>query len=415
MRSLRQLSSGSQDQDLNPETTAGDIGETHLGLDDIRGSPLSWCRIVGIHVIVRNHLGEYVVSGLSVTQAVAMLGISVVCLGIVGRKLFMPIPLWFFMVLFSVVCGFAFCVFAFTHTFCNARRMQRYMAAFGNVPARVGRGRTVMSGVCYPMLVSVATCLLLPEWVMALPSVLMTSAVPALLDAYMVYFSRGLRDKLQNLAREVRRRDAWTTREVSDVSLRWVAVTQLLKEHNKIFSLTLLLRLLLTLVQAMAYLIVLWATTNKILSCLPVLAVTFLPLLELILRLFHLCQSGEELARAGEGVVAGVRCAAYTQPAASAQQLDLSALAARLEAHQTRLRIWGMDSLSSSTFVTISGLVLTYLVALIQFCASERMDWVGGDQQGVFRRLNICFPEDAQNLTYRPLTESMPPLPALLR
>ncbi|MPC82240.1 hypothetical protein E2C01_076893 [Portunus trituberculatus] len=67
---------------------------------------------------------------------------------------------------------------------------------------------------------------------------------------------------------------------------------------RQIFSVTLLLRLLLTLVQAMAYLIVLWATTNNIYSCIPVFAVSFLPLLELILRLFHLCQSGDELARA---------------------------------------------------------------------------------------------------------------------
>ncbi|MPD00292.1 hypothetical protein E2C01_095753 [Portunus trituberculatus] len=234
MRNLRQLSSENQHQELNPETTAGVFAETHLVLDDIRGTPLSLCRVVGIHVITKNRLGEYVVSGLSVAQAVVMLGVNVVCLGIVARMLFMPIPLWFFMVLFSIVCGFAFCVFAFIHTFYNARRMQRYMTAFGSVPVSVGRGRAVMSGVCYPMLASVTVYLLLPEWIMAFPSVLMTSAVPALLDAYMRCFTMGLRDKLQCLAREVRRRDSWTTREVRDVSLRWVAATQLLVEHNKV-------------------------------------------------------------------------------------------------------------------------------------------------------------------------------------
>ena len=225
--------------------------ETQEALDDLHRWLFFWCRVLGIHVVTTNRQGEYMVSAMGKTKTVVMVVLNVVNLGAASQKLFLPIPFWFFVVLFSIVCGYAFCVYTFVHTCWNAGRMKRYMDAFGRVPVpvpvprrRFGCSWVMVGGTCYPLLIAVSMCFLLSEWTLVFPSVFFSSAVPAMLDAYMLCFSSGLKMKLQGLASEVKRRDSWKTEEVGDLSLRWVAVTQLLQEHNNVRTVGLLMSVL---------------------------------------------------------------------------------------------------------------------------------------------------------------------------
>lgn len=228
-----------RDEDQSQEVKAeegGSFEATHKALDDVHWWFFFWCRTVGLHVITRNHRGEYVMSFLGITMCVVMTAVTVVSLGTVLEKLFTPLPFWFSVVLCSVACRSAYSVYAFLQTCYNVGRMKKYMAAFGEVPARRDDGWRKLRAVgnlCYCLLVSI-TCLLLLQGVIVFNIVFIITAVPTLLDKYIIYFSEAIKEKLQHLALEVRRRDSWKVVEVGGVSLQWMAVTQLLHEHNKV-------------------------------------------------------------------------------------------------------------------------------------------------------------------------------------
>lgn len=211
------------------------LEESHVRLDKHYSFVFFCCRVLGLHVVTRNKKGDYVLSVLSLAPALVMSAFATVCLGGMVKTMTTPLPLWFSVVLFSEECAYVFCLFLYAQTCWNAGRMRRYMAAIPRVKVQKSRcTRAGASAVLYPLLVSFVLCFLLPEWKWVSPSFFITTAIPAFHDAYLNCFSRPLKDALEDLGLEVRRRDLWRPSDVSDVSRRWVALTQLLQGHNKV-------------------------------------------------------------------------------------------------------------------------------------------------------------------------------------
>lgn len=110
------------------------------------------------------------------------------------------------------------------------------MAAFTGVQVKKDAWgtRVVVGAIIYPLFISVGVSVLLPEWRLACPTLFVTSAIPALFDAYMKCFSRTLKRAMEDLGLKVKSRDSWRSEDVSGVSHRWVALTQLLQKHNEV-------------------------------------------------------------------------------------------------------------------------------------------------------------------------------------
>lgn len=242
MKWLRQ-SIVSQDEDQEQGRRRGEdkgqndvLEESHVSLDKQYSPVFFCCRVMGLHVVTRNKRGEYVVTGLSLAPCIVMSALVIVCLVIAVCLLDRPLPFWFHVVLISTTCGYGFCLYANAQTFWNAGRMKRYMAEFPDVKVqRDAWGKRAVAGaVLYPLLVAVLMHGLLPEWTGVSPSIFINFAVPALIDAYLICFSKTLKEGLEDLGLEVRRRDSWMTGDVSGVNTRWVALTQLLHKHNEV-------------------------------------------------------------------------------------------------------------------------------------------------------------------------------------
>lgn len=191
---------------------------------------------MGLHGVTRNKKGEYVVSGLNLAPCIVMSAFVMVCLGILAWNLNTSLPFWFSVVLSSIACGYGFCLYANAQTCWNAGRMRRYMAVFPDVKVqRDAWGTKAVAGaILYPLLVAAIMNALLPEWTGVFFSIFINFAVPVLLDTYLTCFSRTLKEGLEDLGLEVRRRDSWIPGDVSGVSSRWVALTQLLQKHNEV-------------------------------------------------------------------------------------------------------------------------------------------------------------------------------------
>ncbi|KAG7173716.1 hypothetical protein Hamer_G018006 [Homarus americanus] len=293
--------------------------------------PLFLCvSVVGLHPLKKDAGGgAYHVSVRGVICAVVMTLLCLVCVsGMVAENIATSLPYWFIVITTPVGCGYAFCIFAYFQTGWNTHTMKTYMESLRSLPVKKGypQWTMVMTSVVYPIIHAVLTAILVPEWKLALPSLFVSTSVPALLDVYMGSFIWVLTRALEDLGREVQTRASWRPADVLSVSSQWMMISKMLVTHNK-----------------------------------------------------------------DEGLVRGVRKAVYRTPPASSQQHALSALATRLEARPGRVEVWGMDSLSSSTFVSLCGLVLTYLLVLIQFCPKNNIDWVADNTSTLFQRLNTCF------------------------
>lgn len=210
--------------------------EDKVRIDTLYSAVFFWCRALGLHAVTKNKHGDYVVSTLSFAPGIIMSVFILVCLGVVVWELTTSLPFWFAVVLASSACGHSFCLYASVHTYWNARRMKRYLAAFPGVKAQRDSwaNRAVAGAVFYPLLASICAYVLLPEWKWASPNIFVTSAVPGLLDTLMTCFSRALQKTLNDLRLEVTRRDSWRSEDVCGMSRRWVVLTELLQEHNEV-------------------------------------------------------------------------------------------------------------------------------------------------------------------------------------
>ncbi|XP_050724364.1 uncharacterized protein LOC127002438 [Eriocheir sinensis] len=139
------------------------------------------------------------------------------------------------------------------------------------------------------------------------------------------------------------------------------------------------MRLVGLLVQSLSYLFIFWSLNEYGGDCGEVVVVTVLPLAEVMGRTYYYCWMGQSVICAGEGLLAAVREAAYEVGLGTPTHDVLSELANRLEATPPSIKIWGMGSVSARTHVKLSGVLMTYVVVLLQFC--ERSAYASNTKQ----------------------------------
>ncbi|KAG7177007.1 hypothetical protein Hamer_G000225, partial [Homarus americanus] len=94
----------------------------------------------------------------------------------------------------------------------------------------------------------------------------------------------------------------------------------------------------------------------------------------------------------GEKVLGWVREAAYAAGVGTREHEALIVLIARMEATPLAVHNWGMESLSARTLVSLSKVVVTYLVVLLQFCSySSSLNHYVPNDAFVFTAYDHCF------------------------
>ncbi|XP_069981162.1 uncharacterized protein [Penaeus vannamei] len=357
------------------------------------------CSVLGLHLLRENADGSF---ALCRWRLVPMAILGLVSLAhLAGALVYLALvspPLWLVVLLVPPCLSFCFCVLTFAQVYRNARALAGYLPGLSalGVEGRRASAPEVASCVLFPVGLVAGACYLLPTWHLFLPSLFVASCVPAVMDVYIMHFVKVLKAAYEALGRDVSSRGSITFQEVQVVAERWLTLTETVAAHNKIFNVILHCRLWLLVLQSMAHLFFLWALRHYYGPCLSLLLLTLTPLAELVLRFLYLCNHAEALSRADEKVVEAVQEATVRVPTGSLEHLGLSAFSCHMVAQPAAVHVWGMDSLSSSTFVSLAGVVLTYLVVILQFSLKVNYDFTGEDEAG-FDEYSECFAEESQD------------------
>ncbi|XP_071539173.1 uncharacterized protein [Panulirus ornatus] len=379
------------------EETSSQASAKELPMEEAYGATIKFARLVGLHLVTKK--GEEQPYIFNHRAMVPLVICSLIILANQGSLLAYTLslhpPFWFLVMQIPLVFGCGFSLFAYIQSLRHSRRMMSYMAALRTLKVPVTlRTRFIIGGaVSYALVLGFCSLFLLSDWYVlpALPSIIIICFVPSVLDLYMGCFIMALRTFTTKLTEKVRTQTSWCTEEVEAVAAEWILLKKLLDIHNKIFSLTVHLRLLLLTLQSMAYLFVLWGMSRWDSGCLAVVVLTSLPHFEVTLRLGFLCTMGERLLSSGEALLAAVRAAAYTVKVATHQHQELIYLTARMEAAPPAVHVWGMDSLSARTCVSLTSLVTTYALVLLQFCSRSDWRFTSGERQHCMTRYDYCF------------------------
>ncbi|KAK7067986.1 hypothetical protein SK128_016368 [Halocaridina rubra] len=176
---------------------------------------------------------------------------------------------------------------------------------------------------------------------------------------------------------------ACTAEEVHDLANSWLVLRSVLNTHNEVFSYLLHIRLDLFLGQAMAFLFTL-ATIRHSGSPLQVLLASIIPLGEITIRLCAICWAGDGIIAKYNEILDMLReylCSSqaitWKGNCTGVSEVDfvgLHRLLSRMEAKPMFIQVWGSDKLCINTFVKQMGLVVTYLVVLLQLGPQEKQE-----------------------------------------
>ncbi|XP_069193958.1 uncharacterized protein [Procambarus clarkii] len=344
---------------------------TEVSIEEAFCGMMTCARLVGLHIWAKNKHDNYVICPWGLLPLVLLGSFCLVVLGCLGSCfLFATMPYWYFVLCLPHFFAHIFCILCYAQTLRHARRMAEYLEGLRQLSLKRTRHTRFLTlgSIIYPTTEVLASLYLLPgpKFIICFISLCITSIFPAVLDVYIGAFIQAIARGFDKLVEEARTRETWSPGEVHSVYQRWLRLLQLLHTHNQVFSLTTEVRVLLLMVEALAYVFVGCSLDTLEGNCTTVLALGAFQLSEVIIRLHSLCMLGHGLASAGEELRTVLADAEYGCPSGSPQGRALTRLVARLEGRPPRVLIWGMDSLTAGTLVQVFWMVISYLVVVKQ-------------------------------------------------
>lgn len=195
------------------------------------------CSVLGLHLLRENADGSFVLCRWRLVPMAILWAISLAYLicALVYQALMSP-PLWFVVVLLPPCLSYCFCIIAFVQTYRNTRALAEYLLGLSALEIKTCRASAVeiANSVLFPIALVVGSYYLLPRWHLFLPSLFVTSCIPAVLDVYIMHFVKILKTAYEALGKDVSSRDSITFREVQVVAERWLTLTETVAAHNKV-------------------------------------------------------------------------------------------------------------------------------------------------------------------------------------
>lgn len=195
------------------------------------------CSFLGLHLLREDADGSYVVCRWRLVPMAALGLMSLVCLTcvLVYQALVAP-PLWFVVILLPLCLGYCFCIITFVLTYRNTRALAEYLHSVSELQVKLHRPSALqlINSILFPVMLVVVTYNLVPKCQTFLPSVFVTSCVPAFMDLYMMHFVKMLQAAYVSLGRDIGARVSLTIREVQAMADRWLTLTEIVASHNKV-------------------------------------------------------------------------------------------------------------------------------------------------------------------------------------
>lgn len=338
----------------------------------------------GFHNIKRNSSGALEHSPWRLLPLLLHLSIGISGFVVVAYAIyFTHLEYYQFIMLMPVEFGCGFCMEAYrSHIFWG----KHYLNYLSEIEAQGVRMKcfdkmslivagTFLSSITYTACTFLVANLSRELTAILLIPVLHISFMPSLLDICMFSFNLMLKVQTAKLKERISQVSQWTKAELSSVNHQWLLLCRLFRCHNQMFQRALHSRMLHSMVQVMtftyAFLVIdvmmkeLRAENSK-----PVIVLSIVvPLLWAFVRSFTLTFNGEVINQIYADVLDELRAAVISSNASPDELTELSSLRrllGHMEARPLALQVWGRDDLGAGIFVQNTGLVLTYLVMVVQ-------------------------------------------------
>ncbi|MPC19320.1 hypothetical protein E2C01_012234 [Portunus trituberculatus] len=356
----------------------------------------------GFHNVKRNNSGalEHSYWGL----LPILLHLSIVVAGFVVVQyaiMFSSLEYFQKVMLMPVGFGCGFCIEAYCAQIFSGKHYVNYLSEIESQDVRMkcfDKMSFIVAGTFVSSIIHTACTFLVTNLSRELTSILLIpvlqiSFLPSLLDICMFSFNLMLKMQTVKLGEHIQQVSQWTKAEVSGVTHQWLLLCRLFRFHNQLllhifldsmlktipgtqmFQKALHGRMLQSMVQVMTFTYALFmidvmmkelrAQSSEALVVLSVVV----PLLWAFLRSISLAFNGEAINHVYGEVLDKMRSAVVHSNASPNNLTEMSSLRrllSHMEARPLALQVWGRDDLGAGVFVQNSGLVLTYLVMVVQ-------------------------------------------------